>query len=227
MKILIGAMQEELHQIVDDLKMVKVENSLVNEFKTNDGEVVLAWIGIGIANASAGLSYLLTKYQNKVEYVINLGTAGCLYNDLHQSDLVIVNKATYSMADSTGMGYVYGQLPSMPAHYESNPELMAKIKTAVGSRKHIIGNTATSDTFFESHDKVKTFIDKIPFDVQIAEMECAGFAQTAAKFNVPFAALKIVSDIVGGDETNELQFDQFLPVAANVLSEVAREIIKR
>ncbi|WP_026389491.1 5'-methylthioadenosine/S-adenosylhomocysteine nucleosidase [[Acholeplasma] multilocale] len=226
MKILIGAMQEELHEIASDLNMKKVEGSIVNEFINEEGTVVLAWIGIGLANASTGLAYLLTKYQGQVEYVINLGTAGCLdKNELHQGDFVVVENGYYSMADSTGMGYAYGQLPSMPAFYTSNQELINKIKASLDGFKYIVGNTASSDTFFESQDKINNFTNRIDAKVSIAEMECTAFMQTAYKFNVPFAALKIVSDVVGGDETNELQFDQFLPKAATDLSIVARRII--
>lgn len=227
MIILIGAMSEELIQIKEDLKMEAVANSMINEFKTTDQKIVLAWTGIGLVNAANGLTYLLTKYAGQVEYVINLGTAGAVSTDLTHGEFVIIEKTSFSTADSTGFGYVYGQLPRMPKFYESDNDLVVKLDLILKklNKKFICGNTASSDIFFQTHEKVETYVKKLPFSAHIAEMECAAFYQTAHLFSVKIAAIKIVSDVIGLPDPNEEQFEHFLPKAAQQLSDVVQQLI--
>ncbi|WP_051591859.1 5'-methylthioadenosine/S-adenosylhomocysteine nucleosidase [Mesoplasma syrphidae] len=227
MILLIGAMKEELHQLVTDIKATAVKDSIVSEFLTPDSKVLVAYTGIGLVNAATTLSYLLTKYKGQISQIVNVGTAGCLdRHQLKRGDLVIVDNAYLSTADSTGFGYVHGQLPGMPPHYTTDSEIRARLMACVQANNYMIANTASSDIFFESQTKINEYTSKLPAKIAIAEMECAALMQTAHIFNIPIGALKIVSDVIGNDESNEEQFDQFLPKAALELSQIIQMYLK-
>ncbi|WP_051418441.1 5'-methylthioadenosine/S-adenosylhomocysteine nucleosidase [Mesoplasma seiffertii] len=227
MILLIGAMEEELHQLVADIKATPVKNSLVREFLTPDKKVLVAYTGIGLVNAATALTYLLTKYQGQISQIVNAGTAGCLdKHHLKRGDLVVVENAYLSTADSTGFGYVHGQLPGMPPHYSTDDKIRANLANCMANNHYVFANTASSDMFFESQAKINEYTSKLPAEIAIAEMECAALMQTAHIFNVPIGAIKIVSDVIGNEDPNEEQFDQFLPKAALKLSEVIRAYLK-
>ncbi|ATG97443.1 5'-methylthioadenosine/S-adenosylhomocysteine nucleosidase [Mesoplasma lactucae] len=231
MKIIIGAMEEELSTFVKDINAKPVNDSIINEYYSEELDTIVAWVGIGISNASTGLSYLLAKYNNtnNIEFVINAGTACGVNAKLKQNDFVIVDSAYYSTADATAIGYKYGQVPQMPISYQADVEIEANLAKAIqeDKQKHVVvGSTATSDVFFSNQEQVDVYINRLNEPILIAEMECAAFFQTAYIFNQKIGALKIVSDVLATEEENGDQFDAFLPKAAKELSEVLQKLVR-
>ncbi|ATZ18714.1 5'-methylthioadenosine/S-adenosylhomocysteine nucleosidase [Williamsoniiplasma somnilux] len=228
MKIIIGAMEEELEPLKKALNLKPVINSLIQEYISNDKEVLVAWTGIGQVNAATGLTYLLTKYGQAVEYVLNVGTAGAINKDFKRGDLLFIEKASYSSADVTGFGYVYGQIPRMPKYFLGTEDLIATIgyKLEQVNQTFFLANTATSDRFFSNYEQVQKYASKLPFTAHIVEMECAAYYQVAYLFDISIVAIKIVSDVIGLENSNEEQFDEFLPKVAQKLNELVQLILK-
>ncbi|MCL8212884.1 5'-methylthioadenosine/S-adenosylhomocysteine nucleosidase [Mesoplasma whartonense] len=226
MKIVIGAMEEELNQFVIDLEAQRVEGSLIPEFYQPDLDLTIAWTGVGISNASWGLTYLLTKYQDqKIEWIINAGTACGVNLTLNQNDVVLVNHAYYATADATSFGYDYGQIPSMKKYYSAAQNLIKQVQTLILDESIVLGNGATSDIFFVQPQQVCQYLDKLAEPIVVVDMECASFYQVADHFNHPMIALKIISDVLEKTKENSQQFHEFLPKAAMRLSLMLRNFL--
>ena len=226
MKIIIGAMEAELNQFVSDLKAHRVETSLIAEFYQPDLDLTIAWTGVGISNAAFGLTYLLTKYQDqKIEYIINAGTACGIDLNLNQNDVVLINHAYYATADASGFGYDYGQIPGMKKYAATKKSLSDQAQTAILKEKLIFGNIATSDIFFTRQEQVRQYLDKLAELVVVVDMECASFYQVADHFNYPIIALKIISDVLEKPKENIQQFHEFLPQTALRLSLLLRNFL--
>jgi len=225
MKIIIGAMKEELEAIITDLKAEKVP-SLINEYQTSDKQIVIAWTGIGLVNASTGLSYLLTKYQDQnIEIVINIGTAGTLNSAAKIGDIVLVDKAVYTTANATGFGYDYGQIPAMPKYYQANENALKVLKEKLVDEQPKVVNVSSSDLFISSVAMARQYLTNFTLPIDILEMECASYFQTAFIFNVPIVGIKVISDLIGSADTSEVQFDQFIIQAAQKISSIIKKII--
>ncbi|AVP49104.1 5'-methylthioadenosine/S-adenosylhomocysteine nucleosidase [Williamsoniiplasma luminosum] len=221
MRIIIGAMFEELEMIINSRKLIPVLNSVFKEFKTEDKKLVVSVSGIGTVNASACLSYLLTKYHH-VEEIINIGTSGAICESLKQGDVVIVDKASYPTTNVTSFGYQHGQVPKMPVYFESDKNLIDQTinKFKQKNQEFKIVNAATMDVFVDNQTIVDNVISQLPFNAQIVEMETAAYMQVAHLFNIPFISIKIISDLVASDHKSTLEFDDFLPQAAKKINDL-------
>ncbi|WP_069116681.1 5'-methylthioadenosine/S-adenosylhomocysteine nucleosidase [Spiroplasma helicoides] len=214
-----------LFAMIDEAQplIYKLNPSLIIEkpflvFKKNN--IIIAISGIGISNASSCFTYIDGKFNPEI--YINAGLAGCISDENNVLDVVLVDKAFYSSANTTGFGYEYGQIPKMPAFYTSDQSLSKKISQIKNFKKL---NIATSDIFINNSEAVNTLIKPIKTKIEIVDMECCAFFQSAYLFNKPILAIKIISDVLT-KKSNENQFNEILNKASNKISEVIYAFLK-
>lgn len=173
MILIVAAMQEEV------LEILKIE-------KNNNVDVLVT--GIGKVNAAMHLSSYLTKH--KVSKIINIGFAGG--NKQYQvNDIVWVDEAIYHDFDLSFFGYEKGQVPGFPAIYLPNKELFDKtFKTVINAKKGVL---FTGDYFMTTASTKPSIYD----------MEGASLFQVAYFFNIPMISIKVVSDVIGGEDHYE------------------------
>ena len=223
---IIGAMKEEVAILKGLIKRQLVEKIMHVEFTIgtlHDKEVVLLESGIGKVNVAIATTLLLEKFP--VNYVINTGSAGGVKADAEVGDVVISDSVTYHDVDVTGFGYEWGQVPGMPAVFESDVDLVLKVEDVlkrVGIR-YFKGQIVTGDVFVNRPEKISGI--KENFNNAIAlEMEAAAVAQVCHIANIPFVVVRALSDIAGKE--SEISFDEFLSKAAVVSSWMVLELIK-
>jgi adenosylhomocysteine nucleosidase len=224
MKLVIGAMSAELQVVIETFQAKKVTTSMIEEYVALDHDLVIGVTGIGLVNASLGLSYLLTKYP-EVELVINIGTSGTNNLANQQGDLLLIEQATYLTADVTGFGYQYGQIPQMPAFYQADQTTLLAVGEKLKVFKPSKANVASSDIFINDDQLITNQLEQLPIAVQVFDMEATAYFQTAFVFHKRMISIKIVSDVLGQSEDNEKQFDEFLVEAAEKISKVIELII--
>src|SRR5699024_3551504 len=95
-------------------------------YESTNNDLLLVVSKIGLVNAAGALSHILTKYQNEITEVINLGCVCSIYKEINQGDIVYVDKGYYALADATAFNYKYGQIPQEKEFYESNSNLIKK-----------------------------------------------------------------------------------------------------
>lgn len=218
-KLVISAMYEELEQSILHSSAKLIENNeIVKLYESND--ILFAITGIGLVNASVGLSYILSKYH--IDQILNIGTCGSLNKTLKQQDFVIVKKAFYSCVDATAFGYKYGQVPKMEEFFGQNNQLFEYVK----QNNRIVSqvNIATSDIFICNKKHVDLFINKIDENIDVIDMECTGFFHTARLFEKDIVSVKVISDVLFEEKPNSLQFKDFIKKASELIWEFIKEI---
>ena len=109
---IIGAMDEEVARIKEQLTEVQVETRAAMDFyrgKLGGKETVVVRSGIGKVNAAICTQILADVYQ--VSGVVNTGIAGSLKAEIDIGDIVLSSDALQHDMDATGFGYAPGQVP--------------------------------------------------------------------------------------------------------------------
>jgi len=228
MKIgIIGAMAEEIEDLKNRMGDYSTEKRAGFTFyrgNLNNEEVILLLSGIGKVNAAMGTTLMIEKFSP--DCIINTGSAGGFSSDLSIGDVVISTEVRHHDVDATVFGYEYGQVPQMPAAYIPNNKLVDIAEKAVekldnvGTMKGLI---ATGDSFMHREDHIHAVREKLP-TIMAAEMEAAAIAQCCHNFKMPFVIIRAISDITG-DKDNQVEFEEFLKVAAVNSATMVMEII--
>ena len=195
---IIGAMDEEVEQIVEAMEVERQETKAQMTFKAgklNGKDVVVVRRGIGKVNAAVCTQILVDDFG--VDAVINTGIAGSLKNEIDITDVVISDDVLHHDMDATGFGYELGQIPRMDTlSFKADERL---IKLAKESCEKVIpqvgvhvGRIVSGDQFI-SDKEVKTKISD-NFNGFCTEMEGAAIAQAAYLNKVPFVILRAISD---------------------------------
>ena len=170
-----------------------------------DTEVVLALCGIGKANAGACTQLLISDQH--VDAVLNIGLAGSACH-IPIGGAVLVTEATYH--DLYPIDFVaedYPTLTSFPADKRLF-DIAEKILSDMGV-VYTKGIVATGDQFISNSETKQDIISRT--NCSAVEMEGCAIAHIAAKNDIPFCLVKIISD--SADEEAEDQFHDTLTIA--------------
>jgi len=226
---IIGAMDEEVLQIVNEMEVEKVENKASMTFnmgKLSGKDVVIVRSGIGKVNAAVCTQILVDDFG--VDYVINTGIAGSLKSEIDIADIVISDDVLHHDMDASGFGYALGQIPRMETlSFKADEKLIALAKDSCA---HVIpqvgvhiGRIVSGDQFI-SNKEVK---DKIisNFSGYCTEMEGAAIAQAAYLNKVPFLILRAISD--KADDSATMDYPTFEAQAIKNSVLLIRELVAR
>lgn len=211
---IIAAMNEEVEAIKKIMTDISVKRIYELEFitgKINENEVVLVKCGVGKVNAARTTQILLNNFD--VEYVINVGTAGSLNENIEIGDVVVGEKLVQHDFDITAGGREKGYITDVGKYFYSDKSLVEKTKKVIAEMNEnfnaFIGTIATGDIFVQDI-KVKDGIKK-EFDADCAEMEGAAIAQVCTLDNIPFIVIRSISDKPNGN--NAIDFEKYLELA--------------
>ncbi|QTE30264.1 5'-methylthioadenosine/S-adenosylhomocysteine nucleosidase [Pengzhenrongella sicca] len=154
--------------------------------------VLLVTCGIGLVNAA--IATALAVNRSRPARVISAGSAGGLHADVRVGDVVAGTSYVYGGADARMFGYSLGQVPGMPPSYAPAPDLVAAARASDGVRL-LRGPVISGDAFVDgtSVDQVRA---RFP-DALATDMESAAIAHTCHLFDVPFLAVRAISDLCG------------------------------
>ncbi len=172
----------------EEMPTIRLQNASFETLITNVGKV----------QASVSLAKRLARPDAPhVDAILNIGTAGAKPNDgLKMGDIVACN--TFIDRDMLKLAQ-YGTTYKSTAKANGIilfDKLMAKCKTG-------ICNTGDS------------FVTDGHFDGDVCDMEAFAMAQMANAFDIPFMAIKFVSDIVGNNSVES--WEAMLAHARNAL----------
>lgn len=224
---IIGAMEQEialLQSRIAQPQHEKVAHVAITRGTLAGKPVLLAQSGIGKVNAAITTAILLEKYQ--AACVINTGSAGGLQGGMKQGDVVVGIQTAHHDADTTAFGYAIGQLPQMPARYDSDAALVEHAARAAiafdGAAIHR-GLIVSGDQFINHPDKIARIRAHFP-DALAVEMEAAAIAQTCYQFARPYVIIRALSDLADGEA--EYSFETFLQMAATHSAEMVENLVK-
>lgn len=223
---IIGAMEEEvaiLKNKINALEEIKIAHVIFYKGQLEGKDIVLTQSGIGKVNVAISTTLLIEQF--KPDLIINTGSAGALDKALNVGDVVVSDRVMYHDADARAFGYELGQIPQMPASFDSDSNLLQKAAEAIKEQQLTakIGLIVSGDSFIGTFEQRATIKENFK-DALAAEMEATAIAQTCYQFNLPFIITRAISDLADGDAG--ITFDAFLEKAAISSSEIVERLIK-
>jgi adenosylhomocysteine nucleosidase len=197
-------------------EQLEIGSARFSTAKIEGKRVLLVQSGIGLVNAAVASTIAVVQFG--ATSLISAGSAGGIGAGVRVGDVVIGNQARFSTADATAFThYEHGQIPQMPAVYESCLETTPSWFNGFNSQVHA-GEVISSDAFVWE----KNFADitqKFPAALA-ADMETAAIAQVAYKFGVKWLAVRGISDLCGPNDFNE-----HLDTAAALSADVTMRLV--
>ncbi|WP_246311262.1 5'-methylthioadenosine/S-adenosylhomocysteine nucleosidase [Changpingibacter yushuensis] len=193
--IVLAAQEEEVRPVLAALeatatKPAKMACPVASAWvaASTHGNTVILKTGIGLVATASVLGWALARFSPKV--VLFTGTAGGLAPDIRVGDVVVGTSYTYGTADATAFGYAPGQIPGQPAVFQGAEELLEHCPLDVKR-----GQMLSGDSFVTARN-IGDMRSKFP-DALTTDMETTAAAQVCAAWNVPFIAVRCVSDLCG------------------------------
>lgn len=176
-----------------------------NELMPWQGFQKQEWIvlicGIGLTNATAALTWIycvLKANTQLLRQIILLGCSGSLRKDLHAiGDCLLIDTGYYLYADATYFGYDFGQIPKESKYFKADSKLNQKIMHILSLNKPL-ANIASCNSFITNQNYI-VWPQKESWPFSLIDMEATAVLHTAAKFNLPAAVIKVISDFVPED----------------------------
>ena len=166
--------------------------------------VLLVRTGIGLVNAAgaATSAILATAVPNgRAEaMLVSAGTAGGIGEAVRVGDLVIGSEHINIDADARAFGYLFGQVPRMPASYRGNDEAIEALTTSDFPRQFLPSTVhvglITSSYAFVTPARALAIRQALPA-VLATDMESVAIAQTSFTHNRRFLSIRAISDLCG------------------------------
>ena len=226
---IIGAMDEEVEQLVEVMEITREETKACMTFKAGKlagKDVVIVRSGIGKVNAAACTQILVDDF--KADYIINTGIAGSLKAEIDIADVVISSDVLHHDMDATGFGYPKGQISQMKEFSFQADECLRKIAHDVCEEVNpeirvFEGRIASGDQFV-CDQGVKDNIVK-EFSAYAVEMEGAAIGQAAALNGIPFLIIRAISD--KADNSANMDYPAFEKLAIEHSVRLTQGMLKR
>lgn len=222
---IVVAMEEECEAIESIMTNIERKDIYDLSFivgKIKERECVLVKSGLGKVNAARTTQVMIDYF--KIEYIINMGAAGAINDQLDIGDILVGKHVLQHDFDITAFGHSKGYITGIGNTVECDKDLIIKFEEVINNiseRNHKIklGIIATGDIFCADvamKDKIRA-----KFNADVVDMECAAIAQVTYLNNIPFIAIRSISDTPNGK--NASTFDKNLKLAskrcANILND--------
>lgn len=223
MKIgIIVAMRKELELLLPLLQ--DSEKSRMGGFEFHCGkmgkhDVMVMQCGIGKVNAAMGALMLVNNFTPN--YVINSGVAGGADLSVNVMDVVAGARVAYHDV-WCGPESEVGQVQGLPLYFEGAKHLLDLVPERDDIHKGLI---CSGDQFIDTMDAVKRIKGNFS-DALAVDMESGAIAQVCHLNNVPFLALRVISDSPGASHDNTKQYLDFWTDAPQETFMLLKDIIK-
>lgn len=233
--IVIAAMEEELTPFLQRASFVGIPvhagNAVLRPTVLNGHQALCVQGGIGLVNATgAATSALLLAAQadpnGPTPLVLSVGSAGGLGDSVRVGDVVVGTNHINADADARAFGYELGQVPGMPASYPV-PRSLVDVSTVQaadgGLVQRVHHGLMVSSYSFVGHERAALL--KTQFEeVLSTDMESSAIAQTCHVHNVPFLAIRGISDLCG--PASEADFVVHVDDAAERSAEISMAVME-
>ena len=226
---IIGAMDEEVEQLVEVMEITREETKACMTFKAGKlagKDVVIVRSGIGKVNAGICAQILVDRFG--VDTLINTGIAGSLDAQIDIGDMVISTDALHHDMDATIFGDPAGQIPRMDTLSFPADEKLVKKAVAANEKANpdihtFTGRVVSGDQFISDKD-VKERISSL-FHPMCVEMEGAGIAQAAYLNKVSYVIIRAISD--KADNSATMDYPEFVKMAITHYVGLVKGLVER
>lgn len=167
---------------------------------------------------------MIDKFE--IEYIINVGVAGSLNDNLEIGDIVVGERLVQHDFDITAAGHPKGYISEkLGREFISDAILVNKCKNIINNDiKEInvkIGIIATGDVFCNKVSLKEEVVKE--FNADCIEMEGAAIAQVCTLCNIPFIVIRSISDKPNGH--NEIDFNIYLEMSVKRYQKLIKKLI--
>lgn len=218
MKIgIICALEEELKPFLSHIKNCTTTQKAMRIFyegSISEVNVVAVFCGVGKTNAAITTQILIDTY--KADKIINCGVAGGMDEELDIFDTVVCTEAVYHDVHEIVLTETPPHLPSI---YFKADTALVESALKVTSGAVFLGKMVTGDTFIEDDGRDEINMNHKPLTV---DMETASIAHVCFSNNIPYAAVRTVSDTAKnpGINTFEINCAKAAEISANVVIKI-------
>lgn len=183
--------------------------------------VTVAWSGVCKVNAAIATQLLIDTYG--CTHVINSGTCGGMSREAGILDTVVSEKVCHHDMDP---GILTDYHPYMDSiWYSADERLLAAAKAAAKACPEYpvhFGQTVTGEAFIDDHNRAAIKGELAPLSV---DMETAAAAQVCYAFEIPFMAIRTVTDNpeCSGSEAYHANCDRAGEIAASITRQTVAE----
>ncbi len=185
--------------------------------------VILALVGVGKVAAAFTAAMLIERHQ--VQRIIFTGVAGAVSADVNVGDVVIGAEYLQHDMDASPL-FPRFEIPyTGMSRFAGDQELTAMLLEAASAYsvstfslkplKMHHGLIISGDRFVSSAQEVQTLRRELP-DALCVEMEGAAVAQVCHSYNIPFAAVRSISD--KADDSAHVDFPRFVSEVAGPIA---------
>ena len=133
---IIAAMPEEMEAIKSKMintKEVDIFNLKFFEGKIKNQKIILVKCGVGKVNAARTTQIMIDKFD--IDYIINIGSAGSINDDVEYGDIVIGKYVLQHDFDITAFGHEKGYISNIGVKLESNTKLIKRCEYVIKNMK--------------------------------------------------------------------------------------------
>jgi adenosylhomocysteine nucleosidase len=225
--LVIIAMEEEEKAIFEVLGKSRFSKTVVSsrlgiaasEASLGGVSVTVVRTGMGPVNAAVCTALILNEH--RIDAILLLGVGGALSSKLGIGQLVVADSVLqHDYFSSLSFGDVRmkpGELllreqdaAGYSPFHTPDPSLVELLRESSPCE---IGTVLSGNEFVGTTER-KRAIAKLSNNSQLVDMEAAGIAQVARRFDVPFAVAKTVADRLNPDGSIETDFELCLDSAA-------------
>lgn len=226
--VIIAAENTEMMAIKNIMEEVNEKNKYnlnIFEGKINGVECVLTEAGVGKVNAARTTQILIDMYE--IKFLINVGSAGGINEELNITDIVIGKDFVQYDFDVTAGGHEKGYVSGIGTRIKATEELVDKCESVINKIKNrnyktVVGTIATADMFCTDKSIAKEVREN--FNAECVEMESAAIAQVCLLDKIPFLIIRSISDSPNGN--NAMDFKKYISFASKRCAEILEELIK-
>ncbi len=214
----------KLYELIENAKVEELYGFRFAEGMLQGKQVVVAKCGVGKVNAAICCQTMIMKYAP--ELIINSGVSGSLSSELNICDIAVGTDVVEHDIDTTAFGDPYGLVPTLNVVNLPCDERVCAIICEAASELGIHAvpaRIASGDQFISDGEKKRWLVDT--FGAKSCEMESGAIAHTCCNAGIKCAVIRAISDSTDGD--HEMEFTQFLQVAADNSIKVLLETLKR
>ncbi len=203
---------EGLLRNATDLVEFKIADKPAYSCKLEGKDCIIAISGIGKVSSALTTQLLIDKYNP--EFIINFGTCGGMNNSVEILKYYAIEKCCQydfdlSSLDNVPVGYIQEYDTVFFNAYTKDLDFLPK------------SIVASADKFTSKESDVKIIND---MGCSVCDMEAGAIAQVCTSNNVPFIAIKGISD-VHGSGVQEEQFYKNLSTVANGFPAVILKVL--
>ena len=228
MILIVAAMEVEYNEILllmNDSKKHTLQHVEYHQGSINDNEVTLMLSGIGKVNTAYALTTILNFIP--IDFIINVGSAGGVVNE-HEVDIldiVVAKKVCNHDIDLVLANRLPGVLPDLPQYYQSAVNKNILMALSQLDLKYHYATIASGDQFIGDLNRLN-YVTQNFEDVCAVEMEAGSIAQIAYLRKIPFIIIRSISDVIGKEVPNQIQFEEYIVKASKNSALATQKIIE-